>query len=98
MPLPLAIGALVLAHLFDLVSFMLMTSQHGLAAEANPIVVRLADELGMPGLTIAKVLAVTLGVCVFIVLAPKNRRLAMTVLIFGVVAGVVGGVTNLASL
>jgi hypothetical protein len=98
MPLPIAIAALVLAHLFDLASFVVMVGRHGLAAEANPLVANLAHELGLPGLTLAKVLAVVLASCVFIVLGPKNRRLAMTVLVFGVAAGLVGGLTNLASI
>ena len=97
-PLPAAIAALVLSHLFDLVSFLVMTGRHGLSAEANPVVVRLAEQLGLPGLTLAKVVAVVLGASVFVILAPKRRRLAMTVLVFGVVAGLVGGVSNLASL
>ena len=96
--LPLAIGALVLAHLFDLISFLVMTGRHGMAAEANPIVVRIADQLGMPGLTVAKLLAVILGVTVFVVLAPRSPKLAMLVLVFGVGAGLVGGLTHLASL
>jgi asparagine N-glycosylation enzyme membrane subunit Stt3 len=98
MPLPVAIGALVLAHLFDLLSFIVLTARHGLAAEANPIVVRLAEELGLPGLTLAKFFAVVLGASVFAVLAPKRQRLAMTVLVFGVGAGLVGGFSNVISL
>jgi hypothetical protein len=97
-PLPVAVVALVLAHLFDLLSFVVLTARHGLAAEANPIVVRLAEELGLPGLTLAKVAAVVLGASVFAILAPKRRGLAMTVLVFGVGAGLVGGVSNLISL
>jgi hypothetical protein len=97
-PVPIAILALATAHLFDLLSFMMMTARHGLAAEANPIIVELANNLGLPGLTLAKVLAVVLGASVFIVLSPHHRRLAMTVLLFGIGAGVVGGFSNLISL
>jgi len=88
----------VLAHLFDLVSFMVMIGRHGMGAEANPIIVRIEEQLGMPGLTVAKLLAVILAAAVFFVLAPKNRRLAMTVLLFGIGAGLVGGISNLASI
>jgi hypothetical protein len=98
MPLPVAIAFLALAHFFDLASFVVMTGRHGLAAEANPLVANLAQQLGLPGLTAAKILAVVLGSCVFIVLAPQHRRLAMTVLVFGVLAGLVGGLTNVASI
>ena len=98
MPLPIAVAALALAHLFDWISFLAMTARHGLAAEANPVVVQLFEQLGLPGLTLAKVLAVVIGASVFAALAPKNRRMAMSVLIFGVAAGVFGGVSNLATL
>lgn len=98
MPVPIAIGALVFAHLFDLVSFVVMVGRHGLNAEANPLVRNLAEQLGLPGLTLAKILAVVLGACVFIVLSAENRRLAMTVLVFGICAGMVGGFTNLISI
>ena len=98
MPVPVAVAALVLAHLFDLVSFMAMVSRHGLMMEANPVVVRLAEQFGLPGLTLAKVLAVVLGASVFVVLAPNHRRLATMVLAFAIGAGVVGGLTNLISL
>ena len=98
MPIPIAIAVLFFAHMFDLVSFLMMTARHGLAAEANPIVIRLAEQLGLPGLTIAKLLAVVVAVCVFVVLAPRNPRLAAGVLGFGIIAGVVGGMTNLATL
>jgi hypothetical protein len=97
-PLPFAILALALAHVFDLGSYVLMTSLHGPSSEANPLVANLAATLGLPGLTLAKALAVVLGACVFIVLAPEHRKLAMTVLVFGILAGLVGGLTNLATI
>jgi hypothetical protein len=97
MPVPVAIAVLAAAHLFDLVSFIVMTSRHGLSAEANPVVVKLAEQAGLPGLTLAKLFAVILGASVFMVLAPKRPKLASTVLIFGIAAGVVGGITNVAS-
>jgi hypothetical protein len=97
-PLPVAILFLALAHLFDLASYVVMTGLHGPSAEANPLVANLAAQLGLPGLTLAKVLAVVIGSCVFIVLAPQHRKLAMTVLVFGIAAGLVGGLTNLATI
>ena len=97
-PVPLlAIALLALAHLFDLASFIVMTARHGLSAEANPIVARLAELFGLPGLTLAKLVAVALGASVFMVLGPKRPKLAMTVLVFGVAAGVVGGISNVIS-
>jgi hypothetical protein len=97
-PIPIAVGALAFAHLFDLLSFIILTGRHGMAAEANPVVVRVAEVLGLPGLTLAKIAAVVIGASVFVILAPHRRRLAMTVLVFGIVAGVVGGLSNLISL
>lgn len=98
MPVPIAIGLLALAHVFDWVTFMVMVNRHTLAAEANPLVKHLAEQLGMPGLTFAKIVAVWLGAAVFAILIPKNRKLAMLVLVFGVGAGIVGGVSNLLAL
>ena len=98
MPVLFAIAVLALAHAFDWVTFMIMVNRHTLAAEANPLVKHLAEQLGMPGLTFAKIVAVWLGAAVFAILLPKNRKLAMLVLAFGIGAGVVGGVSNLLAL
>lgn len=98
MPLPLAIGVLAVAHLFDWASFLVMIARHGLSAEANPIVVQLVQDTGVPGVTLAKVATVGLAALLAILIAPRRRRLAMSLLTFGVVAGMVGGLTNLATL
>jgi hypothetical protein len=91
--------ALVAAHLFDLVSFIAMTARHGIDAEANPVVVVLAEQVGLPGLTVAKLASVIIGGSVFVLLARGQRRkLAMGVVMFGVGAGLVGGFSNLATL
>lgn len=98
MPLPVALGVLAVAHLFDWASFLVMIARHGLSAEANPIVVQLVQDTGVPGVTLAKLATVALAALVAIVIAPHRRRLAMGLLTFGVVAGMVGGLTNLATL
>ena len=49
-----ALSLLAMAHLFDFVTFLVMTSRHGLAAEFNPVVVTVAQDYGLPGLTLAK--------------------------------------------
>ena len=92
------LAVLGLAQLFDYASFLLMIDRHGLAAEANPIVVHLAEEAGLPGLTIAKVLIVGFTALLMVALAPRRRRLAMGLLMFGVAAGLVGGFSNLATI
>lgn len=98
MPLPIALGVLVLAHLFDWASFMVMVARHGLSAEANPIVVSLAQEAGVPGLTLAKLATVGIAALAVVLMAPSRRRLAMLLLSFGVVAGFIGGISNIATL
>jgi hypothetical protein len=93
----IAFAALAAAHLFDFVSFIVMTGRHGIAAELNPIVVALAEGYGLPGLTVAKIAAVLLLGSVFLVLAPQRRRLASSVMLIGIAAGVLGGISNLAT-
>jgi hypothetical protein len=93
-----ALAALVAAHLFDLASFLVMTARHGLAAEANPIVVALAEAHGVAGLTVVKLASVTFVASTFVVIAPRRRRLAMTIVIIGIAAGLVGGLTNVATI
>jgi hypothetical protein len=95
---PVAFALLLLAHAFDWVSFVVMTRLHGLAAEANPIVVLLAQEVGLPGLTVVKLAAVVFGGAVFVLLAPQRRRLAAALIIYGIAAGMVGGLSNVATI
>ena len=98
MPLAFSLTVLALAHLFDYASFLVMVDRHGLGAEANPVVVHIANELGLPGLTIAKVATVGFAAVLMTLIAPKRRRLAMGLLMFGVSAGLVGGISNIATL
>lgn len=96
--LPLtALGLLVAAHLFDYVTFLVMTSKHGMAAELNPLVVSLANSFGLPGLTLAKVGSVVFLGVVTLILAQHRRRVATALLSVGIVVGVFGGLTNVAS-
>lgn len=93
MPL-LALGLLALAQLFDYVSFMVMIDRHGLAAELNPIVVAIANNLGLIGLTLVKAGAVVFLACAVMVLMPRRKHVATAVLTVGVVLGFVGGISN----
>jgi hypothetical protein len=97
-PHAIALAVLALAHAFDYASFLVMVDKHGLSAEANPVVVLLAQEMGLPGLTIAKIATVAFAAMLMVVIAPRRRRLAMGLLMFGVAAGLVGGVSNVATL
>jgi hypothetical protein len=93
-----ALGVLALAHIFDYASFLVMVDRHGLAAEANPIVVQLAEGAGLPGLTLAKVLTVGFAAVLLTVIAPRRKRLAMGLFVFGVGAGLLGGISNIATI
>jgi hypothetical protein len=97
-PHAIALAVLALAHLFDYASFLVMVGRHGLAAEANPIVVHLAEELGLPGLTLAKIATVAFAALLMTLIAPRRRRVAMGVLMFGIGAGLLGGFSNIATL
>jgi len=98
--LPQVVGfaVLALAHFFDYASFIVLVGRHGLAAEANPIVVHIAQAAGLPGLTLAKVATVLFAASLMVLIAPRRKRLAMGLLMFGVAAGMVGGISNVASL
>ena len=90
---------LALAHLFDFGTFLVMTSRHGLAAELNPIVVFMATEYGLPGLTIAKLASVVfLAVTAVILYRARRNRMATGLLMIGVAAGINGGCSNIASI
>jgi len=98
--LPQAIGITVLAiaHFFDYATFVILISRHTLAAEANPVVVSIFKQTGIGGLTIAKVFTVVLAASMTIVIWPRYPRLAAILLTFGVVAGLFGALSNVASL
>jgi hypothetical protein len=96
--LGLALIALAGAHAFDYITFLVMVAHHGLAAEVNPIVQRLAEEYGLPGLTIAKSAAVVFLGSSALLLAPRRRRFAMGLVLIGITLGLVGGISNVASI
>jgi hypothetical protein len=93
-----AFAVLALAHFFDWASFMLMIGRHGLSAEANPIVVQVFQETGLTGVTLAKVATVAFAAVLALIIIPNRRRLGMGLITFGVVAGLFGGLTNIATL
>lgn len=90
--------ALIGAHAFDYVTFLVMVGHHGLVAELNPIVQRLAEEFGLPGLTIAKGAAVAFLGSTVVIIAPTRRRLAFVLIGIGIAAGLLGGFSNVASI
>ena len=94
----MSLAILVAVHMFDLASFVVMTELHGMEAEANPLVVFLHGEIGLHGLTVLKLAVVTFGSAVFVMLAPQRRRLAMAIAFYGIAAGLVGGLSNVATI
>lgn len=98
MPQALAVIALVAAHFIDYTSFLLMVGRHGLAAELNPIVIHMVHELGLAGLTVAKFAVVAFAALLMIIVAKRHPRFGMALLVFGTLAGAVGGMTNIATL
>jgi hypothetical protein len=98
LPQAISLVVLALAHSFDYFSFIVMVDRHGMSAEANPVVVMIAEAAGLPGLTLAKILTVAFAAGLAILIAQRHRRLAMGVLVFGISAGLVGGLTNVATI
>ena len=96
--LRLAVLAVTAAQLLDLGTFVRMVRIHGGGVEANPIVAAIFSDFGLPFVAVTKIAALSLIVAVIVVLAstdrPSNRVLAATVAVFGVVAGVIGGLSN----
>lgn len=93
-----ALLVLIAAHAFDYVSFLVMTAKHGMVAEANPVVIHLAEQFGLPGLTIAKLGSVAFLAGVVILAAPQRPKVAGILVVIGITAGMVGGISNVASI
>jgi hypothetical protein len=97
------LAALFAAQFFDLGTFSLMVDRHGVAAEVNPIVAQGFADWGMVLVVVAKLALVVLVGSIVVLLAghPTRRAslgLAALVSVAAVVAGLTGGVSNLATL
>lgn len=93
-----AIGLLILAHVADYATFIVMVVRHGLGTEMNPLVVRIAEDHGLALLTMAKFATVLLVAATFLVLSRSRPRLGASVLAIGVVVGGLGAFSNLATM
>lgn len=91
------IGLLILAHMADYLTFLVMVARHGISSEANPIVASLAQDHGILMLTLAKTAAVLLVASTFLVVGRTRPRVAAGVLTVGVVMGGIGAITNAAT-
>jgi hypothetical protein len=90
-----AIGVLILAHVADYATFLVMVAKDGLGSEANPVVVTIFDEWGLALLTVAKFATVLLVAAVFLISVKDRPRLASGVLAFGVFIGALGAFSNI---
>jgi membrane-associated phospholipid phosphatase len=93
----IAAAALTIAHAFDFTTFLAMVGRHGLGAELNPFVQRLSETLGLPGLLLGKGALVIYVAAVVTVIAGRRPRLAIVLAVVGTAAGLVGGVSNVAT-
>jgi hypothetical protein len=99
--LRLRIAALVAAQLFDYGTFTLMVERNGIRAELNPIVANGFAAFGLPIIALAKLALVVLIGSIIVVLAqdrrssPATMRLATFVAMIAVVAGLLGGISNI---
>lgn len=89
------LGLLILAHVADYTTFLIMVARHGLGAELNPIVAAIHDEWGLALLTVAKFATVLLVAAVFLIVVRERPRVAGSVLAFGVFIGALGAYSNL---
>lgn len=95
------LAALLAAQLFDFGTFTLMVGRHGIAAELNPLVAQGFVAFGLPILVLVKLALVLLlgSIVVLIGRDGASRRsipgLAASITILGVIAGLVGGISNI---
>jgi hypothetical protein len=93
-------AALFAAQLFDYGTFTIMVQRHGIGAEYNPIVAHGFLTFGLPIVALAKLALVVLVGSVTVLLGQDRSarvattRLATFVTIAAVVAGLVGGISN----
>jgi hypothetical protein len=91
-----ALVAIAIAQLADLMTFLRMITAGGFGMEANPIVIQLADTVGLENVVLLKLALIPFAAVVFVVLARvRAGRLAGSVLTVATLAGFVGAVSNI---
>jgi hypothetical protein len=93
-PLPIALLLLVVAQFADYATFVVMVGRHGLEAELNPIVVTIFEQLGLIGVTVAKLAVVAFAASVVALIVRRRRTLGSLVVGFGVGTGLLGAFSN----
>jgi hypothetical protein len=98
------IASVVAAQMLDIATFAIMVSRHGIVTEMNPLVAQGFAGSGMPMVILMKVALVVLVSSTIIVLGRRKtpargaaRDLAQMVTLVAVVAGLVGGISNVAA-
>ncbi|HLX33948.1 MAG TPA: DUF5658 family protein [Candidatus Limnocylindrales bacterium] len=96
--LTLAVLTMSAAQLLDLTTFVAMVRQVGLDAELNPLVADLVNGYGLPMAAIAKLALMAFVVALTIMLMRRTgrfeRALGIAVIGVAIVAGVIGGGSN----
>ena len=92
------IGLLIIAHIADYTTFMVMVARFGLGKELNPIVATLAEDWGIALLTVAKFATVLFVAATFLIVGKTRPRLAVGVLVFGIFIGALGAFSNVATI
>lgn len=96
----LPVLTMAVAQFFDFGTFFVMVRRHGPAAEANPLVASILEDLGMPAVALTKAALVLLVAAITLILANHRRpataspRLASVVLGAAILAGLIGGGIN----
>ena len=91
------IGLLIIAHIADYTTFVVMVSRRGLGTELNPIVATLAEDWGLALLTVAKFATVLFVAATFLIVGRTRPKVAATVLAFGIFIGGLGAFSNIAT-
>ena len=91
------LGLLIIAHVADYATFVVMVGRGGLGTEMNPLVATIAEDWGLALLTVAKFATVLLVAATFLIVGRSRPRLATGVLAFGVFIGGLGTMSNIAT-
>lgn len=94
----IGIGILILAHVADYSTFLVMVARRGIGIELNPIVTQLAEEHGLALLTVAKFATVLFVAATFLIVGRTRPKVAASVLGVGIFVGTLGAYSNIISI
>jgi hypothetical protein len=90
--------AVGIAQAGDLLTFISMIALRGPGAEANPIVLHVLENLGLPALVLLKVGLIGVVALTFTMAARNHQFVAAFVATLATVVGVVGAASNIIAL